>query len=326
VESLPLVTEEVTIMRWQGIHRFTGLVDVSGAAKVGFGNDPALAGGRTFYVDMSTGSDGRRGQNPKDPLETMTAAMDLCVSARGDAIVVMAASPSSPAANETFPIAMDVSGVLLTGLYSRGLLSDSGFGTDVLDGNTITVAANYTNVENLYLGVKTGGTAGNVIEGGISAFGFTLRNCVIENQYTALYGFYTGATFDFPYLLIEDNFFGGMGSANYMTTAILLFNVTHHGVIRRNVFAGCSSYSINLGASCAGAKVLDNRFKLSADTDGFAIYAASGSSDNYIDGNHAANGYDDPANDPYHDANGSGTDNDWGLNYKGITALDPKVA
>lgn len=308
-------------IHWRGGHVFSGLVDVSGATKIGFG-DYALAGGRTFYVDMSSGSDGRRGLNPRDPLETITAAMDLCVAARGDAIVVMSASPSSPAANETFPIAMDVAGVLLTGLYSRGLLSDSGFGTDVVDGDTVTVTANYTNIENLYLGVKTGGTAASVIATSGSPYGMCIRNCYIEGQYTALYGIEIAA--DAPWTLIEDNFFGSPGSV-YLTTAIIVSNATR-SVIRRNVITGCSSYSIHLGAGCGQVHLLDNRFSLYADTDGFAIYAASGSSNNYIDGNHAAHGYNDPSNNPYEDANGSSTSNEWGLNYKGITALDPKEA
>jgi len=306
-------------IRWRGTQVFDGTVDASSATKIGLGGDGyALAGGRTYYVDMSNGSDGQRGTNPKDPLQTITTAMDKCVAGQGDAIVVMAASPSSPAAAETFPIAMDVAGVLLTGLYSRGLLSDSGFGTDVLDGDTITPTANYCNVENLYLGVKTGGTAGNVIAGTTSCYAFTLRNCLIENQYTALYGFYTGASADFPYLLIEDNKFGGSSATACFTSAISLFNATF-GMVRRNLFMGCSSYAIHVLATCGQCCFLDNRFQLYADTDGFAIYAADGSSNNYFDGNRAAHGMSTITNDPFWDANGDDS-NDWGLNYENQAA------
>ncbi|GAF69448.1 unnamed protein product, partial [marine sediment metagenome] len=94
----------------------------------------------------------------------------------------------------------------------------------------------------------------------------------------------------------------------------------------RNYLYECSSYAVHLGAGCGNVSVMDNRFFLSGDTDGFAVYTASGSANNFIDGNHAAHGYNDPANNPYEDANGSGTTNNWGLNYKGITALDPKEA
>ncbi|KKL49386.1 hypothetical protein LCGC14_2316010, partial [marine sediment metagenome] len=226
--------------------RVTREVDFTGATILGAGGVPgALASGKTFYVDATSGADGygTLSQNFNYPLETITAAMDLCTANKGDTIVVLANSPSSPAANETFPIAMDVGGVLLTGMYSRGLLSDSGFGTDVLNGNTITVSANYATIENLYLGVKTGGSTGNVIEGGASAFSFTLRNCYIEAQYTALYGFYTGGSYDFPYLLLEDNVWGDNNSSKF-TNAIRLFNATR-GMVRRNVFGGCSSYTID---------------------------------------------------------------------------------
>ena len=301
--------------------RVTREVDFTGATILGAGGVPgALASGKTFYVDATSGADGygTLSQNFNYPLETITAAMDLCTANKGDTIVVLANSPSSPAANETFPIAMDVGGVLLTGMYSRGLLSDSGFGTDVLNGNTITVSANYATIENLYLGVKTGGSTGNVIEGGASAFSFTLRNCYIEAQYTALYGFYTGGSYDFPYLLLEDNVWGDNNSSKF-TNAIRLFNATR-GMVRRNVFGGCSSYTIDLLASCGTANILDNRFHLSADTDGFAVYATSGSTGNYIDGNHAAYGLSTMTNDPFWEG-GSDGDNNWGINYKNATAI-----
>lgn len=302
-------------LNWRGTQRFTGTLDASSAIKIGFGDGYALAGGETYFVDMSSGSDGRRGRNPKDPLKTITAAMDKCVANRGDAIVVMAASPSSPASEETFPIAMDTGGVLLAGLYSRGLLSDSGFGTDVLNGNTIEVSANYCTIENLYLGVKTGGSTANVIAGTASSYGFTLRNCLIENQYTALAGFYTGSAYDFPYLLIEDNKFGGSAATANFTNAIKLFNATF-GVIRRNLITASDGYAISILATCGEVMILDNRIQCYADTDGYAIYAASGSSNNYITGNECAHGYNDTSNDPYWDANGDDS-NDWGRNYVG---------
>ena len=306
----------------RGSHVFTGLVDVSGATKIGIG-DYALAGGTTYYVDMSSGSDGRRGTNPKDPLETITAANDLCVSARGDAIVMMTASPSSPAENETFPVAMDVRGVLLTGLYHRGGWGggDSGFSSDVANGDTISVTTHYINIENLYLGIDSAGSTGCPITA-TGAYNLTVRNCQLEGQLLGLYGIEIAG--DCPWLLIEDCGFGA-SHTTYLTTAIFITNATR-SMIRRNVIYRCSSYAIHLGASCGNVSILDNRFHLSADTDGFAVYAASGSSTNFIDGNHAAHGYNDPTNDPFWDANGAGSANNWGINYKGKTAMNAAIA
>jgi hypothetical protein len=127
--------------------RVTRAVDFTGATQTGI--LPAIMGkGRVFYVDGTSGSDtyGVQSQNPNYPLETITGAMDICTSAVGDIIVVMANSPSSPPANETFPIVMDVQGVTLMGLYSRGLLSDSGIGADETDTACIQVKAHYTGI------------------------------------------------------------------------------------------------------------------------------------------------------------------------------------
>ncbi len=300
--------------------KVTRTADFTGSVVTGLNNGLGLLGkGRVFYVDASSGADGYgvQSQNPNYPMETITGAMDLCTSAVGDVIVVMANSPSAPAANETFPIAMDVQGVLLTGLYSRGLVSDSGFGSDVVDGDTITPTANYCTVSNLYLGVKTGSTTADVIAGTTSCYAFTLRNCVIELQYQARYGFYTGASADFPYLLIEDNIFGAHNATRF-TNAIRLFNATY-GMIRRNVIHQASSYSVVLEATCGNVSILDNKIRMKEDTDGYAIYCTDGSTGSLIDGNHAMFGLAAPGNDPFFEG-GNDEDNHFGLNYKGETA------
>lgn len=299
--------------------KVTRLLDARGAVVLGIPPQAHLATGKTFYVDYSAGVDsyGTESQNYNYPLKTKTAAMDLCTANKGDAIVVLADSPSSSTTDETYPIAMDVAGVLLTGLYSRGLVSDSGFGSHTVDVDTIRPTANYCTIENLYLGVKTGGTAANVIAGTTSCYAFTLRNCVIEIQYQALYGFYTGASADFPYLLLEDNIFG-CHNATRFTNAIRLFNATY-GMIRRNVIHHCSSYSVVLEDSCGNLSILDNRIRMKEDTDGYAIYCTDGSTGCLIDGNHAMFGLAAPANDPFFEG-GSDEDNHFGINYKGETA------
>ncbi len=307
-------------IHWRGTQVFTGTVDVSGATKIGMG-DYALAGGRTYYVDDS-GSDGRRGSNPRDPLKTTTAAIAKCTASVGDAVVVMQRSPSTAVAGETWPINLNKDGMLLTGLYSRaGRISDSGFGSTPTNTNCINVGANFVAVENLYLQVTTG-TTGDVIQGTATRYGFGLRNCWIGLQNTSRYGFYTGAGFGFPYLLIEDNTFSAPNVAS-MTSAILLFNATF-GMIRRNIFYSCSSYAVDMG-SAQGVTVLDNDFRLYTDTKGFALYVPATTNHCYFARNHAMYGLADMSANPYLDLATDGK-NAWSMNALGDLETYPATS
>lgn len=300
--------------------KVTRTADFTGSQVVGLNNALGLMGkGRVFYVD-DNGADGYgvQSQNPNYPLLTMTAAMDLCTASVGDAIVVMAKSPSTVTGAETFPIAMDVSGVLLTGLYCRGHGGgDSGFSTDTSDGDTVSATANYINVENLFLGITTGGTQGCPITAN-GSYNFTVRNCCLENQAPnlALYGIEIAG--DCPWLLIEDCYFGeGVGNRN--TSAIIVVAATR-GIIRRNVILNSSSYAIHIGSGChGGLSILDNYIMMGADTDGMAVYCEDGSTNNLIMGNKCAFGIAAPASDPFWEA-GTDEDNHFGLNWKGETA------
>ena len=278
--------------------------------------------GTVFYVDGTSGVDTNGGLTKDDPLLTITAAIGKCTNDKGDVIQILRNSPSAPPGTETFPIVVNKSNITIRGTLGKGMLSDSGFGSDVTDGHCITLAANFVTIENLYLGIKDGGTPlANVIMATQSCYSFTLRNCLIEAQYRALYGLYSGTQFDLPYLLVEDCVFGGNHTYGNFTSAIRLHNATR-GVIRRNVFRSCTSYSIHLEATCeGGTDILDNKFRLFADTDGGAVFCAQDSVNNFIDGNHAAHGIDDPANDPFWQESND-DDNDFGLNYKGKSATN----
>jgi hypothetical protein len=300
--------------------KVTKKLDVRGAVILGGAlGFNALATGKTFYVDGTDGSDsyGVSSQDYNYPLLTITAAMDLCTANKGDAIVVLKNSPTSPPANETFPIAMDVAGVLLTGLYSRGLLSDSGFGADSTDTNCINATANFCTVENLYLGIKTGSTTSDVINAS-GAWAFTLRNCQIESQYTARYGVYLES--DPPYTLIEYNKFG-RGDLTNFTDCIKVANCTG-GVIRNNLFTGSSAACVLLDGTCGNTFVVDNHFQLASDLSGGAITLGAGSSNNYVSGNQAGFGDTSMSQNPFLDSSTAGY-NDWGLNYNQEAATLP---
>jgi hypothetical protein len=300
---------------FRGNNKFRGTLDAAGATKIGF-CDYSLGAGLTYYVS-NDGSDNNGGQNPNDPLLTMTYAISKCVASRYDAVVVMQESPSTATSGETFPLVVDKAGVLLTGLYSRGLISDSGFGADAVNEDCISISANHVAIENLYLQCYTGSSTSSVIGNAASStarYGITIRNCWLGLQTSSLYCIYTGAAADWPYLLVEGCTFGAPNAANN-TDAISLYNASF-SVIRNNLFFGSSSYAIKLGTQCGNVSILDNKFKLYSDIDGAAIYASSGSSDNFVDGNHAMHGIADTTNDPYWDANGDDS-NDWCLNYVG---------
>jgi len=279
--------------------------------------------GKVFFCSSAAtgGDDNNEGTDPSAPMLQISAALDKCTAGKGDVIVNMQDSPSSP--NEvSFPISLDVAGVLLTGLYSRGQLSDSGFGSDVQNQPAITFAAHYVTVENLYLGIASTGNTGGVIQfSGEAVYCATVRNCLIEAQNTSAYGIYAFAAngTDLPYLLVEDNVFGSAHGSIFSSSAIRLSNSTR-GMIRNNVFHPSASYGIHLPSGCRNTAIYDNKFHLAADTDGFAVYIADGAYENTVSGNQAFFGLAAPGNKPFFEA-GTDGDNSWGINWKGETAV-----
>ncbi len=291
--------------------RVTKKVNFTGAVKIGMG-DYSLGKGKTYYVD-DAGADGNEGLDPNYPMLTIKAALARCTSSIGDAVVTMAKSPSTPSTGEDWPINLNKAGVLLTGLYSRGLVSDSGFGSGTINVATLNIAANYVTVENLYLGCKSTGNTGGIVTFTGSTYASTFRNVVFDIQYVAAYGILVAA--DQPYLLVEDCIFGRGDVAGYTTACISLSNATF-GMIRRNVFQGFAGIGVSIGAACGNCSVLANYFRLPSDTAGKAVTCAAGSSGNFIAGNYATFGSVDPANDAYKDLS-TADYNDWGPNWNG---------
>ena len=306
-------------MYHKGKHKFKHLDLVPGGTFTGFGTE--YPGQKVFYVDKD-GDDDNDGLSVNTPLKLIETAIGKCTANKYDAIVVMQESPGTATTGESWPVDIDKQGILLTGLYSRGLISDSGFGPGASDAtDCIYIAANHCAVENLYLQVSAGGSAKSVITTDAAAvYGATIRNCWIGLQNTATYGFYTGASSDWPYLLIENCTFGAPNASSF-TNAIKLFNATF-GMIRNNVIYGGNGYAIYLLGSCGNVGIFDNKIVCYSDTDGYAIHTAAGSSDNAISGNEAMFGSNDMTNQLYQEAS-TADYNNWGINYEDITASLP---
>ncbi len=270
--------------------------------------------GSIFYVD-SGGLDTNNGSYD-NPVKTINYAVSLCTASKGDVIQVMGNSPSSP--NDTGTITMDVAGVTLRGLYGRGLLSDSGFGSPTENVPCITMASHYLTIENLYLGDHSTGTTGGVVEISNSSFGCTIRNCMFDTQYIPAYGITTVNSQN--YLLIEDCIFGRNDIAGFTTAGIQLPN-SLGCIIRRNLFH-TTSKGILLSGSASSVSILDNDFVLHADdAKGRAITINALGGLFYVAGNRANYGKTDMTNNPYLDDGVAG--NTWGINWVGKTATLP---
>jgi len=299
-DSLEAISDAVTVV--------DGIVDV-------IDNVLTPNAGVHFWVDSVSGNDSNSGLSAGDPVLTYTYALSLVTAGRYDVIHGMANSPSAPPATETFPIVVNKTGVTIRGEHGKGLLSDSGIGSDEQNVATFEIAASYVTIEDMYLGCDNLGTTGGIIEFNStnSYFGVTIRRCTFDTQYIAAYGIL--ATYDQPYLLVEDCLFGRSDIACYTTAGIYLGNCTS-GMIRKNVFASIAGIGISCGGGCGNLSILENRFRLPSDTAGKAITLAAGSSGIFVDGNHANFGGVPMVNNPYADAS-TANYNDWGTNHKG---------
>lgn len=91
-----------------------------------------------FFVDSAVGSDSNDGRSPREPLDTIDAAVGKCTASRGDIIVVM------PGHTETViaaaGLALDVAGITIIGLGRGSLRPTIDFTTVVGASMTVTAA------------------------------------------------------------------------------------------------------------------------------------------------------------------------------------------
>lgn len=298
-------------------------LDATGATVLGIGN-AYMGGGNVYYVYEGAAipsSDGFEGTNPRYPLTTIQAGIDLCRQRRHDYVIVLDSYD-----DDTFPIEMNKRNIHVIG-FGYGPFME---GRGVLDGageacfETLTTGGG-SEIAGFHMG-STGAA-----DACINAEGLIWQMWIHHNTFasTILAQDGIGDSLDgasgtkYPaYWTIEDNYFdvqlGRNGIRAYALTRCF---------IRRNVFRGCAGACIYEHAgSATGPVILDNFFHSDSTAEGSAITLGGFCADGLISGNHAAEDGDEPGNNPYldnsHNTPASMT-NAWGVNWGGITAIEP---
>jgi hypothetical protein len=302
-------------MYWKGLHTFQHLEVIAGGSVRGLFDYP---GGKTFYVNG--GSDGPttnayNGKSPQEPKQTVKAALALCTTGKNDTIIVINYGGNARAV-EDWPI-----------VVSKEMIHIIGVGTKASKWATITAtgaglsAISWTGGRGEICGVELGGVStGAGLEAGTLAGSWALfcHDCWFGiADGVGANGIKVPATFDAPYLRVEDCEFG----AGLTAAAILLTGVSTRGSIgsvnHGNLFQKCVA-AIDVDGSTQFTRFINNSIFLDADTAGDAIALPAGSANCYIDGNRAFMINASPTTKtPFTDA---GSGNCWGINPIGILA------
>ena len=306
-------------MLWRGKHIFKGNVHFGAGVS---GAIPHIGGGRVYYVNAESSygpsaSDGNSGLDPNHPLATITQALSLCEARRNDYIFVMGSYQT-----DTFPLQPAARNVHLIGL---GDAIGSKFRCRcLLDGDDEAALKFDTAGSGLELaGFRLGSSdAGDPCINVNTDFWFPyIHDCTFGVYMPATDGISATSGKHLAGWTIEDCIFGTALTSDGINA------VSGHQVYIINcMFMEYGAIGISL-TNIQGGMILDNRFLMTAGYDeGDAIYLGAGSADILVDGNHAAEDGDEPGSNPYHDHSGASVGalaNGWGLNYNGVTALEP---
>lgn len=281
--------------------------------------------GNVYYVNgsgisvgaNSTPSDGADG-TLKDPLATITQALSRCVNDRGDFILV---SDYYQPSTETWPISVNKSLVSIIGLSSALGGSWGGFcpwAVAVASGDfpVFDVIANNVLIANFGLYAGSASYACVTMDDGASVV--RIDRCRF-NQGT--YGVHLTSG-DTGYGIEVTNCFFQNGLAS---GGIYFNDDPAHCLIQGNHFDRLAGPAISI-VQGAGGRILDNHIGLASGySAGAGITLAAGVSRYYVDGNHASLGNVSGAsgNLPFVDAGTVATQNNWGVNYYGVTLSQP---
>ncbi len=280
--------------------------------------DPGM--GNMYYVnggsDGPTNDDGG-GLDKDHPLQTITAALALCVTGNDDYIIVLNYG-SNGRGSETWPIAVTKDFVHIIGVRSDTAGKWPAVKPDE-SANAFTVTGHRCEFANLEIG---GYSAGSGIEVSNPYWSTYIHDCWfgVTGATAGTHGVYVASGSDAPYLTVVDCEFG----ASLTGDGVRIAGNATRGHIgkpgRGNIFREVAGIAINISGAAGLSGIFDNRFGLLALTVGDAITMGASTSNTMIDGNRVGYGKTTSAVEFFVDG---GTANNWGLNYVGDAVALP---
>jgi len=273
---------------------------------------PGANRGLVIYLDGNAGADTNSGLTPDVPVATFLQALSLCTDWLDDTIVVIDYWSSG---GEAWPIDVNKNCVHIIGVHGQG-------STKVQvnpPGDTACFSINAENVEISYLSCNAGATHG-AIEWAASEWGAEIHHCWFGEMGASQDGIRIDGGFDAVYAYIHHCRFGFGLTRNGI---LIQLNMTR-GRISDNLFrTDNAAPQIHVDNTMAQGFILNNVFAVNANTAGGAITLdVTCVSNTTIDGNRAFFGDTAMGNNPYLDSAAGGSNN-WGLNYRDITATLP---
>lgn len=267
----------------------------------------SLAGSATdvkvWWVDGSVSTTGN-GESPNSPFLTIDEAIAVCDNSVDDWILI------NDYSGDTDTITVNKAFVHMIGYgnpgmpYPRIQASDAG-----APGLTLTDAADRVEIAGLFFAANTTAPGIGFI-GAAGSYDVWIHHCVFGRSGNASQdGINVGEGVGgaAPYLVVEDNLFGGIGGAGITRDGIRINNNASGAIIRRNIFQGCAERAVYLQGGCESIMVLDNTIKLPSDTEGYAVEVSTTSSRCLIMGNRATSFTGLLRTEVFHDADATST-------------------
>jgi len=295
--------------------------------------------GKVFFVDATNGSDNNEGTDPSFALASITGGLGKCTSHKDDYVMVIDYRWSGAGLEASFPIELTKDSVHIV---STRHMSLNGYRYSSINGSGDHVfrksgSSGVSGVEIAGFNIYSASAAGICIYDAV-AHAWHIHHNSFAGMGAGQDGILVegpGASVELQTSLIEYNHFGEFLTRDGIRTNNGAAGTLSWSWINNNIFLKCA-VGVNyrhpgLNATLGG--ILNNRFYKADGAAGWAITLGSihqgGPVDVMVDGNHATEDGDEPSASPYKDftenAVGNLT-NGWGLNYGGITAIEPAVS